>query len=167
MEIFNVKLQIAADPELVMGAYWSFEDWPRFAPHVHAIQMHYADEAVQVLTMTVKTRDTVDAFKTVRIRKANSIHFFQPDPPAMLLHHTGVWQFEVDGDGTVVTIEHAIEINMAAAKTFLGLPQSASTDHNSVSTSIREIICNNSLQTMRGLKAKLEIKKEPDYALSN
>jgi len=167
MEIFNVKLQIAAAPESVMGAYWSLEDWPQIAPHVHAIKMHYADETVQVLTMTVKTKDKVDAFKTVRIRKANSIHFFQPDPPPILLHHTGCWQFEKDEQLTLVTIEHAIEIDIPAAKTFLGVNSAPSADHNSISAAIRELICNNSLQTMRALKKKLELERENQYALAN
>jgi hypothetical protein len=167
MEIFNVKLQIGASPESVMSAYWSLKDWPKIAPHVQAIQMHYADDAVQVLTMTVATRQRVDAFKTVRIRKANAIHFFQPDPPPILLHHTGCWQFEPDEKSTLVTIEHAIEVNLPAAKAFLGISPGASTDHNIINTAIRELICNNSLQTMRGLKSKLETEKEPQYALTN
>jgi hypothetical protein len=167
MEIFNVKLQIAASVDCVMGAYWSLKDWPNVAPHVQAIQMHYADDAVQVLTMTVASRQRVDAFKTVRIRKANTIHFFQPDPPPILLHHTGCWQFEPNGQATLVTIEHAIEVNLPAAKAFLGISAAATTDHNSINAAIRELICNNSLQTMRGLKNKLETEKEHQYALTN
>jgi len=167
MEIFNVKLAVAATTPAVISAYWSLQNWPEIAPHVCEITMHYADEAIQVLTMTVKTKGKTDAFKSVRIRQANAIHFFQPCPPLFLSHHTGCWQFNSQGNATVVTVEHAIEVNIPAARAFLGMNTSAINDSNTVCNSIREIISNNSLQTMTAIKVRLEKAEEHRYALAN
>ncbi|MDW9583230.1 hypothetical protein GOB17_26925 [Sinorhizobium meliloti] len=155
MQTIHIDLDIAARPERVMEAYWRLEDWPSIAPHVTTIEMHYQDASVQVLTMVVNTRGRIDQFKTVRILKGDTIHYFQPAPPPILDHHEGSWLVRPVPAGTRVTSLHAMEVNVERAKLILDEMGIAVADPD-VPAAIESIIHNNSVQTMIALKEKLE-----------
>lgn len=156
MESFELDVSFAVDLQRVLQAFWDLEDWPSLTAHVRKIEMHYCDENVQVLTMHVVTKGQHDRFKSVRMKQGNAIYYLQPDPPPILRRHNGSWQFNTGPDGTIVTSRHFVEINTDVAAAFIheaGLPAGNSTTTHQ---QIKNIICNNSLQTMLALKKRLE-----------
>lgn len=158
MESVEIRLPVAAEPEAVINAFWRLEEWPSVARHVRRIEMHYGDERVQVLTFHVETRGRLDAFQSVRFRQGNTIYFFQPSPPPILNRHHGSWRIKPSENGALIISSHALDINVKAAATFLKLPREAGA--YTIRRGIRQIIRNNSLQTMGALKARLESKEE-------
>jgi hypothetical protein len=157
MESIEFSVEIEAAPERVLREFWELADWPSVAPHVEAIEMHYEDGSVQVLTMRVATGQRRDSFKSVRIRQAEAIFFFQPHPPPALRRHYGWWRLSaVGGAATRVTSEHWIEIDPEPAARFLEGVGKPAAELESVETALRGILHHNSLQTMLALKARLE-----------
>ncbi len=156
MENFEFDVSFAADLRRVLKAFWELEDWPSMAAHVREIEMHYADDNVQVLTMHVVTKGRHDRFKSVRMKQANTIYYLQPSPPPILRRHNGSWQFNEGVGGTVVTSRHFVEIETEAAATFLRQAGIPADDDDDTHQQIKTLIRNNSLQTMLALKKRLE-----------
>ena len=122
MERIEFSIDVDATVARVLSAYWELEDWPSIAKHVRAIDMHYEDERVQVLTMHVQTRARLDRFQSVRICQGQAIFYFQPTPPPALAQHYGWWRVsEVPGEPemTRVTSEHFLDIRLPEATRFL------------------------------------------------
>jgi|SRR4051812_4588956 hypothetical protein len=156
MESIEFSIEIGAPLARVLREFWELADWPSVAPHVKAIDMHYEDAAVQVLTMHVATGQRQDSFKSVRIRQPEAIFFFQPQPPPALRRHYGWWRLSAAGGAaTRVTSEHWIEIDPEPAARFLAAV-GAHTAGEPVAAALRGILHHNSLQTMLALKARLE-----------
>ena|SRR5829696_272808 len=156
METFELDVSFAVDLQRVLRAFWDLEDWPSLTTHVRKIEMHYCDENVQVLTMHVVTNGHHDRFKSVRMKQGNGIYYLQPDPPPILRRHNGSWQFNAGPGSTIVTSRHFVDINTDVAAAFVrkaGLPVG---DRTTTHQQIKNIICNNSLQTMLALKKRFE-----------
>ena len=79
-----------------------------------------------------------------------------PSPPPILHRHNGSWQFGVCPNGTVVTSRHFVEINTEAAAAFLREAGVETQDADDTHQQIKNLIRNNSLQTMLALKKRLE-----------
>jgi hypothetical protein len=156
MESIEFSIEIGASLGRVLSDFWSLADWPSIAPHVQAIDMHYEDGAVQVLTMHVATGQRQDSFKSVRILQPESIFFFQPHPPPALRRHYGWWRLSPAGEATRVTSEHWIEVDPEPAARFLEAVGSQREDGEPVEAALRRILHHNSLQTMLALKTRLE-----------
>ena len=161
MKAFDLHVDVAVPPELVMDAYWRLQDWPSVAPHVERIEMHFEDDNVQVLTMHVVTKGRLDRFKSVRVRKHDTIYYFQPTPPPILNHHHGNWRIAEMPHGTRVTSSHTIGVNPEPAVAFLAAAGVAATAEDCTEY-IAKIIENNSLQTMTALRDRLERAKGGD-----
>jgi aromatase len=162
MQVFDFDVKICADLETVRGEFWSLRSWPEIAPHVRKIDMHFDDGQVQVLTMTVDTRGQIDAFKTVRVRRGNAIHYIQPAPPPTLRSHEGSWLFKPAPDGTIVTSQHRIDVCLDIAGQFLERTGAKPGSDEEIRERLALIIQNNSLQTMLALKMRIESEKELD-----
>jgi aromatase len=156
VEPFEFDVSFDVGLQRVLDAFWELEDWPSVASHVREIEMHYADENVQVLTMHVVTIGRHDRFKSLRMKQGTAIYYLQPNPPPILLRHNGSWQFKVERSGTVVTSRHFIDVNIEAANAFLREIGAEVTDDRSTQQQIKALIRNNSLQTMLALKKRLE-----------
>jgi aromatase len=160
MQLFDFDVKICASVEDVSHEFWSLSSWRKIAPHVREITMHYDDGQVQVLTMVVDTRGRIDSFKSVRMRRGNTIHYVQPSPPPTLLFHEGSWSFAPAPDGTIVTSQHRIEVCLEEAERFLEQTGARPATDDDVREGLAAVIRNNSLQTMLGLKAHIEAAKE-------
>lgn len=156
METFEIEVHISRDVSTVLAAFWHLEEWPAVAPHVRKIDIIYSDPQVQVLLMTVHSRGRADTFKTVRILQGNSIFYYQPEPPSFLLRHYGFWELASDGDGTVITSRHMTEFDVEAAHRYLAATGAPSSSDDDAKRLLIDLIRNNSLQTMRGLKRRME-----------
>lgn len=67
--------------------------------------------------MTVQTKDTPVTVRSIRrLKSSNEIEFFQPDPPAYLLHHAGNWEIATSLNSTLVTLEHKWNVKEEALK---------------------------------------------------
>jgi len=111
----------------------------------------------------VNTRGRIDSFKSVRIRRGNTIHYIQPAPPATLLGHEGSWSFAPAPDGTIVTSEHRIEVCLEQAGRFLEQTGARPASEQEIREGIAGVIKNNSLQTMLGLKSHIESMRELNH----
>lgn len=165
METFEFSVEVGAEPERVLRAFWELEDWPSVAPHVREIVVHYGDENAQVLTMHVLTRGRHDRFKSVRYKQRDTIYYFQPDPPPILNSHHGCWRVTRDeGGGSVVTSRHTIDVNVEAAAGALGsMGERPGGGDDETRKQVQALIRNNSLQTMLALKARLEGEEGGGY----
>jgi hypothetical protein len=113
--------------------------------------------------MHVVTKGRHDKFKSIRMKQGEAIYYLQPTPPPILHRHNGSWQFAQEAGKTVVTSRHFVEINTREAIDFL---REAKLDKgNQVRTheQIKNLIRNNSLQTMLALKNRIEQKNGGDY----
>jgi hypothetical protein len=156
MTRFDFDVAFAAPASRVFDAFWELADWTTVAPHVKAIELHYQDPDVQVLTMRVETRGRLDGFRSVRVRQGDSIFFVQPRPPALLRRHWGWWHVRGNGAAASVRSEHWIEPEPAAAARFLRETGDAPASAEEVERQLVDLIRNNSLQTMLALKSRLE-----------
>lgn len=165
MRCFEFTLPILARPERVLEEFWNLESWPAVAPHVRAIDLVYSDANVQVLLMTVATRGRIDRFKSVRLRERDAIHYVQPEPPRILLHHHGSWTFRATEIGTAVTSSHTIDVDLDVSRAVLRELGSEPDSDERVAAAIEQLIHNNSLQTMTALKQRIEgIAEEESHA---
>jgi|SRR6185295_644125 len=166
MEKIEFSIEIGAPPERVLREFWELADWPSVAPHVQGIDMHYEDDRIQVLTMRVATGLRQDSFKSVRIRQAEDIFFFQPDPPPALRRHHGWWRLSpLEGAATRVTSEHWVEIDPEPAALFLEGVGIRTAEGEPIEAALRAILHRNSLQTMLALKARLEADNGGSHGL--
>jgi aromatase len=163
MEVFEFAIQIKTDLAAVGKAFWDLEEWTKVAPHVREIEMLYRDENVQVLLMHVVTKNHHDKFKSVRYKQGNTIYYFQPTPPPILNAHRGFWRFEENEEGVSVISCHEIDVNVEGANAFLRNTGVEPVDAADTQRKIRNLITNNSLQTMNALKERLENEKGENH----
>lgn len=184
MESLEFAVEIAAPAARVMREFWELDDWPAVATHVQAIDMHYRDDEVQILTMQVASNGHAERFRSVRIRQPGAIFFFQPQPPPALTSHYGWWRISEGAAGTAVASQHCFEVEPVAAARLLaaagrngghatadaGAPAAAADPASAGAAApgrpaasiselrdgLRRILHHNSLQTMLALKRRLE-----------
>lgn len=96
--------------------------WERLLPHILRIDISYDDGHYQEFLMTVKSENDGSPLTVRSVRNCTPgvIEFFQPEPPAFLLNHGGVWRFKALGENaTQVTITHVWNLHPErAAQTF-------------------------------------------------
>ncbi|WP_050419498.1 hypothetical protein [Bradyrhizobium tropiciagri] len=155
MNSFHSSVTIARNVTEVMAAFWRLEEWPKITAHVRAIDLLFDDENVQVLLMHVDSRGKRDVFKSVRVRQANVIFYFQPVPPPTLKFHRGAWEFEAVPTGTRVTCRHEIVADPNGCRQFF-LNTGLELEANAAVVKLEDLIKNNSNQTMEALKRSLE-----------
>jgi aromatase len=111
------------------GFVFRSDRWPEVLPHVSRVALAEPQPGVQDMEMDTVTRDGhTHTTRSVRLcRPAERIAYKQLVPPALLLGHSGVWEFAEVGDGTVVTSRHSVAINPAAVAAVLG-PDRTPTD---------------------------------------
>ena len=166
MRHFQTSVLVARSLDAVMAAYWRAESWPEFTPHVRRIDIHFEDEDVQVLAMHVDTRGKRDVFKSVRIRQGCAIHYFQPTPPPTLRFHQGRWEFSHAGNDTLVTCHHSMIVDPDGCRNFFAMVGIDLAGQDPADR-LQEIICNNSNQTMAGIKGRLENARKHEEALAS
>lgn len=101
-------------------ALFDLTQWERLLPHILRLDVLYDDGQYQEFLMTVKAEKDGSplSVRSVRNCTLGVIEFFQPEPPAFLRHHGGIWRFRPDGDQTEVTITHVWNLNPQAAEFF-------------------------------------------------
>ncbi|WP_248836465.1 aromatase/cyclase [Frankia sp. AgKG'84/4] len=96
--------------------------WPQRLPHVARVALTEDEPGIQHLEMDTVTADgATHTTRSIRVCAAPaSIAYKQLVPPAMLLGHSGRWQFTERPDGVEVTATHTVAIDPAAAEGALG-----------------------------------------------
>jgi len=125
------KSTFPVGPERAYEALFDLTQWERLLPHILRIDISYDDGQYQEFLMTVKS-ETDGAPMTVRSVRScipGVIEFFQPEPPAFLLHHGGVWRFKaLDKDATEVTITHVWNLHPERASQIFPADEHGSTE---------------------------------------
>lgn len=104
--------------ETIYGALHDMRRWPEHLPHVLRIEVLYDDGQYQEFRMTVASDPETIQVRSIRNCRADTIDFFQPEPPVFLRHHAGQWEFtELPGGRCQVVVTHAwnLEPERAAA----------------------------------------------------
>jgi aromatase len=87
--------------------------WPDVLPHCESLQMVYDDAQYQEFLMRVRTPRGAETFRSIRRCNADdlSIHYFQPEPPAVMRTHHGSWQVRSAPGGAQVIGQHSIQLD--------------------------------------------------------
>ncbi|ARZ66344.1 actinorhodin polyketide synthase bifunctional cyclase/dehydratase [Streptomyces albireticuli] len=97
--------------------------WPRRLPHVRRVRLRVDPPGVQDMEMETVTADG-GAHTTRSVRLCfpdSSIVYKQLVPPALLLGHSGAWEFTPDGAGGAVAVaRHTVAVDPAAVPKVLG-----------------------------------------------
>lgn len=128
--------------------------WTRRLPHVSRVQLTEEAPGVQVLEMDTLTPDGSEhTTKSVRVCfRDERIVYKQSRTPTLMATHTGRWRFETDGDTTVVTSTHTVELVPEAVATVLG----ADATIDDARAFVRSALGRNSTTTMLAAKAHAE-----------
>lgn len=96
--------------------------WPQRLPHVGRVNLVETAGGVQDMEMDTVTGDgSSHTTRSVRLCFSPSkIVYKQQLPPALLLGHSGVWEFTDGPEGAVARSQHMVAINPAAIATVLG-----------------------------------------------
>jgi len=88
--------------------------WPDRLPHVARTSLRENTPGLQILEMDTRAKDqSTHTTKSVRVCfPYDRIVYKQTTLPALLNLHTGYWQLEVEGDGTLATAQHTVVINV-------------------------------------------------------
>jgi hypothetical protein len=154
MNIVDLTLEYANQPNEVENAFWRAETWPALTEHVTGLQIHYEDGSTQVLTMEVVSKGKHAAFRSIRCKQGQRIYYFQPEPPAFLQQHYGYWEIVPAAGGTLVHSRHYFSVNDPKAVEF-------ATDvlgwdgKGRVAECIGALLQSNSRQTMEALRNSL------------
>lgn len=152
MQSFEDSLLIKGDLGQVYQAFYDIEQWPKFTPHVTAIEMLETNGITQRLMMHVHSNGRDHVMETVRrCEKDRRISYHQTKPPALFRRHHGEWLFEAVPAGVLVKIVHHAEINPESIQSVLGVDSM-----EAAAGKVREVLSKNSLQTMRAIKSAIE-----------
>ncbi|WP_437957069.1 phosphopantetheine-binding protein [Sorangium sp. So ce119] len=103
-------------------ALFELAGWTQHLPHVLAVDIKYDDGRYQEFTMTVQSKTgTINVRSIRRCDGGDSIEFFQPQPPAFLLEHSGGWRFTpLSPDTCEVVTYHRWKVNPATSQDIYG-----------------------------------------------
>lgn len=113
------------------AALFDLTQWERLLPHILKLDVVYDDGQYQEFWMTVEAENDGEPLtvRSVRNCTRGTIEFFQPEPPAFLRHHGGVWRFTAQGDGaTEVQITHVWNLRPEQAATIFPTDEDGSTE---------------------------------------
>jgi ribosome-associated toxin RatA of RatAB toxin-antitoxin module len=100
-------------PDAVYAVLADAAQWPDVLPHCESLQMVYDDAQYQEFLMRVRTPRGIETFRSIRRCNPDelSIHYFQPEPPAVLRTHHGSWQVRSAPGGAEVIGQHSIQLD--------------------------------------------------------
>ncbi|MGQ4614393.1 SRPBCC family protein [Nocardia sp. R7R-8] len=135
------------------------ERWPEQVPHVGRIELTEDAEGVQLMEMdTVTAGGIPHTTKSIRVCVSGErIDYKQLVPPAILLGHSGAWEFADGPDGAVVTARHTVAIDPEAARATLG----ANTELADARAYLTEALSANSRNTLRCAQRYAATTKSP------
>ena len=96
----------------------------------------YDDGQYQEFWMTVKSEQDGSPLtvRSVRNCTPGTIEFFQPEPPAFLRHHGGIWRFKELGEATEVQITHVWNLHPERAAEIFPPNEEGSTEERVTKT---------------------------------
>lgn len=124
--------------------------WPQRLPHVARVELTENTPGMQVLEMDTRTQDgSTHTTRSVRICfPHHQIVYKQLRTPALLSVHNGRWQFDQQGDQTVVTSAHTVVLIPQAIPAVLG----PAADLDDAKAFVRAALGRNSTATMLAAK---------------
>jgi hypothetical protein len=83
-------------------------NWQAYLPHVLEIDVRYDDGQYQEFVMVVASDTGGEPLRVRSIRncREREFEFFQPEPPAFLRHHGGIWRFSEEDGCCRVVVTH-------------------------------------------------------------
>lgn len=119
------------------AALLDLTQWERLLPHILKLDVAYDDGRYQEFWMTVRATGDGSPLTVRSVRNCTppTIEFFQPEPPAFLRHHGGIWRFAaLGGDATEVTITHVWNLHPERAGELFPADGDCSTEERIAST---------------------------------
>lgn len=125
--------ETAIFPVAVGRAYQALFDltqWQRLLPHILRLDVAYDDGQYQEFFMTVRSEADGAPISVRSVRNCTDrvIEFFQPEPPAFLQHHGGIWRFRPCGEYTEVEITHVWNLHTQRASQIFPADGAGSTE---------------------------------------
>jgi aromatase len=119
---FTTSYHLPYAPDAVYAVLADAARWPDVLPHCESLQIVYDDAQYQEFLMRVRTPRAVETFRSIRRCNPDelSIHYFQPEPPAVLRTHHGSWQVRSAPGGAEVIAQHRIELDSRACAAAFG-----------------------------------------------
>jgi aromatase len=154
---FTTSYRLPHPPDEVYRVLADAAHWPEVLPHCESLKMVYDDAQYQEFLMRVRTPRGVETFRSIRRCNPDelSIHYFQPEPPAVLRTHHGSWQVKsAPGGGSEVFSHHDIQLNRDACVAAFG-----DADVRLHKRRIKELVIANSGTTSEACKRWLEARQ--------
>ncbi|TDZ89905.1 aromatase/cyclase [Mycobacteroides salmoniphilum] len=125
IQVFEDTVQLPGNAADIYTFVERSDLWPKRLPHVGRVDLVETADGVQDMEMDTVTSDgSSHTTRSVRLCfSPNKIVYKQQLPPALLLGHSGVWEFTDGPDGAVAISRHMVAINPAAIAPVLGAGQ--------------------------------------------
>lgn len=143
---FEDRVTLEASAAELYDFVYHSDRWPDHVPHVDRVVLTEDANGVQEMEMdTVTAGGIAHTTKSIRVCVPDErIDYKQQLPPAMLIGHSGAWEFADDPAGVVVTARHTVAIDPVAAREILG----ADTDLADARAYLGEALGTNSRNTL-------------------
>jgi aromatase len=153
---FTTSYHLPYAPDAVYRVLADAARWPEVLPHCESLQMVYDDAQYQEFLMRVRTPRGIETFRSIRRCNPDelSIHYFQPEPPAVLRTHHGSWQVKSAPGGSQVIAQHNIQLNSGACLAAFG-----DADVRLHKRRIKELVVANSGTTIEACKRWVEARE--------
>jgi hypothetical protein len=89
-----VSVSMRGTPEQLAAQLWDLSALQRFWDPISQTDVLYDDGRHQEATMAVQRDGQLESIRIVRFRRADSIQFFNPEPPPTMTRHAGSWDFQ-------------------------------------------------------------------------
>lgn len=120
MNHITVSHQFLATTTTVSNLFWDITRWNHIWNPVESVTVFYDDGFNQEFVMSVWREKKLEKIRTLRFRPSRDcIHFFSPNPPPMMVQHTGNWIFSpVNKVNSIVTANRWYEMKRNQNESF-------------------------------------------------
>ncbi|MET8650094.1 aromatase/cyclase [Nocardia aurea] len=152
---FSDTVAIASPAQPIFDFLYRADLWPERLPHVSRVALSSVDDA-QILEMdTVNSAGEAHTTRSYRVVTDRfELAYKQTVVPDGFLAHHGKWTLEENGDTTVATSHHHVQLDLERLRARLG-----ATDREDVEQRVRAALGGNSVATLQAARAFTEAER--------
>lgn len=107
----KVEEFVKINPQVALTTFWDMTRWAQIWSPMEEVHVIYQDDKSQEVVMCVDRDGVKEKNRTLRfLEEDNTIDFFSPEPPPMMRHHRGSWQFHAREEGCVIIAEREFSL---------------------------------------------------------